>query len=70
MIELPGKDEGYRYIDIRTKKPAQLEYELIKPTISCQLSKLSTVKPEFKTKITKKGSIQFVCKTHDTIIIG
>ena len=58
MIEAPGKDEGYRYIDIRTKKKATLiDNELRKPTISQQLSKLSTFKPEFKTKITKKGSV-------------
>jgi hypothetical protein len=35
MIEAPGKDEGYRYIDIRTKKKAtMIDNELRKPTIS------------------------------------
>ena len=58
MIEAPEKDEGYRYIDIRTKKKGTLiESQLKKPTISHQLSKLSTSKPELKSKITKKGSV-------------
>ena len=57
MIEAPGKYEGFRYIDIRTKKATQLEYELKKPTISQQLLKLSTAKPDLKAKIAKKGSV-------------
>lgn len=57
MIEIPKKDEGYRFIDIQSKKAIQQENDLKEATISEQLSKITSSKqPEFKAKITKKGA--------------